>query len=83
MELIPQIVAVISVVLGAGGVAVFLREWLWLRFCRYVHDQAVERGHNPKPEVIIQAAREGRLGGSPKQRQLTAPPKQDNKSLAA
>jgi hypothetical protein len=83
VEFLPHIAAVLSVILGAGGAALLLREWLWLRFCRYVHDKAVERGQNPKPEVIIEAARDGRLGHPRKQRELPAAPKSSNKSLAA
>jgi hypothetical protein len=39
----------------AGAVFV-AREWLWLRYCRYIPDKAVERGHNPESEKMIPAA---------------------------
>jgi hypothetical protein len=83
MELMPQIAAVVSVILGAGGIALLIRYWLWLRFCRYVHDKAVERGQDPDPERIIQAARLGRPSNSPKQPELPAAPESSDKSLAA
>jgi hypothetical protein len=67
MELMPQIGAVVSVILGAGGIALLVREWLWLRYCRYVHEAAVLRGQNPDPEKMIKAARKGRLGRSAEQ----------------
>lgn len=83
MEMGPALLAAASIVTGGGGITLIIREWLWLRFCRYVHDQAVERKQNPKPEVIIQAAREGRRSRSPAQRALDAAPKSSNKSIAA
>jgi hypothetical protein len=83
MDLVAPLITAVSVVIGTGGIVLVFREWLWLRFCRDIHDKAVDRGQNPKPEVIIQAAREGHLGRSPKQRQLPAAPKSNSKSLAA
>lgn len=60
MELVPAIVAVASLI-GGGGVVYFFRELIWLRHCRYLHDQAVARGQDPDPAQLIQAARGGRL----------------------
>ena len=83
MDGVPAVVAAVSILAG-GGTTFIIREWLWLRFCRYVHDGAVERGQNPKPEVIIEVAAEGRLGRrSPKQPELSAGRDSTNKSLAA
>jgi hypothetical protein len=60
VEFGPVIVAVASL-LGGGGIYLFLRELIWLRHCRYLHDQAVERGQDPDPAQLIQAARGGTL----------------------
>jgi uncharacterized iron-regulated membrane protein len=56
LELVPLIV----VALG-GGVVYFFRELIWLKHCRYLHDQAVARGQDPDPEKLIEAARGGTL----------------------
>jgi hypothetical protein len=59
MELVPLLTAV---VVGAGGaIALIIRERMWLRHCRYLHDQAVARGRDPDPAELIKAARGGRL----------------------
>ena len=71
VELVPQIAAVLYVIAGAGGVALLIREWLWLRHCRYLHDQAVLRGQNPDAAELIKAASRGRLGRSTERKQLT------------
>jgi hypothetical protein len=68
VEFTPLITAVVSVIAGAGGATLLIRELLWLRYCRYIHDQAVARGRDPKPKQLIQAASSGRLGHSPKRR---------------
>ena len=55
------IIVVVASLLSGGGVAYFLRELIWLRHCRYLHDQAVARGQDPDPAKLIEAARGGRL----------------------
>jgi hypothetical protein len=49
------------VVAIVGGIAVVIRELIWLRHCRYLHDQAVARGRDPDPAELIKAARGGRV----------------------
>jgi hypothetical protein len=83
VELVPLIAAVVSVVVGSGGATVVICYWLWLRFCRDMHDKAVERGQDPDPERIIQAARLGRPSSLPKPPELPAAPESSDKSLAA
>jgi hypothetical protein len=61
MSLLPHIAAVLYIIAGVGGIAFLIREWLWLRHCRYLHDQAAKRGQDPDPEKLIQAARGGTL----------------------
>ena len=56
MDVVSAIVVAI-----VAGVALVIRERMWLRHCRYLHDQAVKRGQNPDPAQLIQAARGGRL----------------------
>jgi hypothetical protein len=34
----------VSIIIGTGGITFVFREWLWLWFCRDMHDKAVERG---------------------------------------
>jgi hypothetical protein len=80
VEFVPQIVAALYVIAGAGGIAVLIREWLWLRHCRYLHDQAVLRGQNPDPAELIKAASRGRLGHSGEQKQLTSGDESGKKS---
>ena len=55
------VTAVASAIVGAGGATLVIREWQWLRFCRYVHDAAEARGQDPDPENVIKAAAEGRV----------------------
>jgi hypothetical protein len=83
MELIPIIAAFVSVIVGAGGATLIIRELLWLRYCRDIHDSAVARGQHPKPEEIIRAASEGFIVRTPKRLALPPPPKSDDSSLAA
>jgi hypothetical protein len=71
MEVVSVVAAAVSVILGAGGVALLAREWLWLRYCRYLHNQAVLRGQNPDPAELIKAASRGGLDRSTEQKQLT------------
>ena len=49
MELLPQISAVISVIVGTGGVTIVICIGLWLLFCRWVIDSAAKRGEKPDP----------------------------------
>jgi uncharacterized iron-regulated membrane protein len=60
MEPISLLATTIASIVGTGGVALFFRELIWLRHCRYLHDQAVARGQDPDPAQLIQAARGGR-----------------------
>jgi hypothetical protein len=83
MDLVPLITAVLSVVVGAGGATLLIREYPWLRYCRYVHDVAVVKGQNPDPEKMIRAASAGRLGRSSNRPALPSSPKSDDTSLAA
>jgi hypothetical protein len=59
MDLVSLITTVLSVVVGAGGATLLIREWLWLRYCRYLYDQAISHGQNPDVEEIIKAASGG------------------------
>jgi hypothetical protein len=61
MELLPLIITTASVVGTSGAVALIIRERMWLRHNRYLHDQAVALGQDPDPVQLIQAARAGRL----------------------
>ena len=61
MEFLPPVLGVASLISGGGLVYLFLRELIWLRHCRYLHDQAVARGQDPDPEKLIEAARGGTL----------------------
>jgi hypothetical protein len=72
-----------SSIVGTGGMALVIREWLWLRYCRYIHDQAVARKQDPDAAEMIRAASGGRLGHSPKRPALPSPLKSDDTSLAA
>jgi hypothetical protein len=83
VELVPLITAVLSVVVGAGGATLLIREWLWLRYCRYIHDVAVVKGQKPDPVEVIRAASMGMIGRSPKTPALPPPDKSDDTSLAA
>jgi hypothetical protein len=50
------------IVIGtSGAAALIIRELIWLRYCRYLHDQAVARGRDPDPAELIKAARGGRI----------------------
>jgi hypothetical protein len=44
-----------------GGAFYFFGQLIWLKHCRYLHDQAVARGRDPDPAELIKAARGGRL----------------------
>jgi hypothetical protein len=55
MDHIPQIAAVLSFIIGAGGVTVLGREWLRLRHYRYLYDQAVLHGQKPDVIELIEA----------------------------
>jgi hypothetical protein len=50
-----------AILAAASVIALVIRERMWLRYCRYLHDQAVARGQDPDPAELIQAARGGRL----------------------
>jgi hypothetical protein len=79
MELLPLIAAVASVFAGAWiATALLLCYLLWLRFCRYIHDAAVNRNQDPDPEKIIKAAGAWRLGPVKQFRQLIASPEASN-----
>ena len=54
------LLAAVASVVGARGLTPLLRDWLWLRYCRYIYGDAVKRGLNPKPEQMIQFAGNGR-----------------------
>jgi hypothetical protein len=49
-----------AILAAATVIALVIREHMWLRYCRYLHDQAVARGQNPDPAEQIRAARGGR-----------------------
>jgi hypothetical protein len=55
---------------------------LWLRFCRYIYDDAVKRSEKPKPVEVIRAASLGMIGRSSKPPALP-PGKSDDTTLAA
>jgi hypothetical protein len=63
-----------NTVFAGGGIAFFGREWLWLRFCRYVHDEAAKRGQELDPAEMIHAARGGRWDPPTERRKITALP---------
>ena len=66
---------------GTGGIAIVICVALWLRFCRYIYNDAVEHGEKPKAAEVIQAASQGiRAAKAPA---LPPPPKSDDTSLAA
>jgi hypothetical protein len=80
----PAVLAFASVLLvTTGGIAIVICVGLWLRFCRYVYDDAVEQGEKPKAAEVIQAASFGMIGRSSKPSALPSPPKSDDTSLAA
>ena len=81
MALISIIAAVVSVI--TGGITLVISKWLWLRYCRYVHDQAVARGQNPNPVQMIREAGDGFSDRSARSPALRSPPKTDDTSLAA
>lgn len=83
MELVPHIAAVVTVVVGAGGLAIVICVALWLRFCRYIYDDAVKRSEKPKPVEVIRAASLGMIGRSSKVSALPPPSKSDDTPLAA
>jgi hypothetical protein len=62
---------VAAALFGTGGLALLLREWLWLRYCQHVYDVAVEHDQNPDPEKMIKVAGRGRLSRSTDRKQLT------------
>jgi hypothetical protein len=74
LELLP------AALTAAAVIALVIRERMWLRHCRYLHDQAVKRGQNPDPAQLIQAARGGRLQQAAEQvqRSPASPPKRIN-----
>jgi hypothetical protein len=80
MELLPSIAAVISVIVGTGGITVVICIALWLLFCRWVIKGAVERKEKLDPVEAIRAASLGMIGRSPKPPAL---PKSDATSSAA
>jgi hypothetical protein len=59
VEFVPAIVAVATVIVG--GIVPVVRDRMWLRHYRYLHDQAVARGQDPDPVQLTQASRAGRL----------------------
>jgi hypothetical protein len=83
VELLPQISAVISVIVGTGGITIVICIGLWLLFCRWVIDSAAKRGEKPDPVEVIRASILGMIGRSPKAPALPSPPKSDDTSLAA
>jgi hypothetical protein len=84
VELIPIFAAVVSVIAGAqGATALVICVALWLRFCRYIYDDAVKHDQKPKTAEVIQAASFGMIGRSPKAPALPSSTKSDDKSLAA
>jgi hypothetical protein len=83
VELVPLIAAVVSVVVGTGGITIIICVWLWLRFCRYIYDDAVKHDQKPKAAEVIRAASLGMVGRSSKSAALPSPPKSDDTSLAA
>jgi hypothetical protein len=66
VELLPHVVAVISVIVGTGGIAIVVCVGLWLLFCRWVIKGAVKRGGKPYPIEVIRAASLGMIGRSSK-----------------
>jgi hypothetical protein len=66
VELVPHIVAVIWVMVGAGGITIVICVGLWLLFCRWVIKGAVERDEKPDAAEVIRAASLGMIGRSPK-----------------
>jgi hypothetical protein len=50
-----------AILAAASLIALVIRERMWLRHCRYLHDQAVARGQNPDPAQLTLAARGGLL----------------------
>jgi hypothetical protein len=79
VESIPLLIAAWII----GRAVVVVSDWLWLRHCRYIHDQAVERGQNPDPEKMIQAASEGPLHRLGERAKLPTLRKPNNKSPAS
>jgi hypothetical protein len=59
MELVPAILTTASLI--CGSVVLVIRERMWLRHARYLHDQAVARGQDPDPVLLIRATRAGRI----------------------
>jgi hypothetical protein len=66
VELVPQIAAVLCVIVGAGGITIVICVVLWLLFCRWVIKGAVKRGGKPDPVEVIRAASLGMIGRSSK-----------------
>jgi hypothetical protein len=83
VELVPHIGAVVSVIVGAGGIALITCIGLWLLFCRWVVNSAIKRGEKPDPVEVIRAASLGMIGRSSKTPALPPPPKSGDTSLAA
>jgi hypothetical protein len=54
VDLLPLIIA------GAAVVALIFRDWLWLRFCRFLYKQSVALGKAPDAELMIRVAGAGR-----------------------
>lgn len=79
-----SIIITLASLLGGGGAVLFLREWQWLRHCRYIHDQAVLRGQDPDPAVMIEVAHEGRPNLVPRKKPAlpAAPKSTTTKTLA-
>jgi hypothetical protein len=80
VEVIPHVAAVISVIVGTGGITIMICIGLWLR--RGVINGAVKRGGKPDRVETIWAASLGMIGRSAKPPASPSLPKSDDTSVA-
>jgi hypothetical protein len=66
LEWIPHITAVLYVLAGAGGLTIVICIGLWLRYCRWVINNTMNRGAEPDPVELIRVTSLGMIGRSPK-----------------